>query len=927
MMSGCGRDMRRNGNVGVLFFKRMLFDMVEPNYITFISLVSRCVELHDIETGKQLHCFIVKFMLSSNHVVCSALVDLYGKCGLVEDARRLFNRILPKDLMLWNVMISCYTLNGLGENAMGIFELLRSEGLNGDDFTFSSLLCSCGIMGSGDLGKQIHGLIIRLSFDVDMLVSSALVDMYVKTDFVVDGRKAFNAMTTRNVVSWTTMIVGYGRHGNGKEAMQLLTEMLQGDFVPDELTLASILSSCATLAAIAEITQVHAHVTKKGLDAFLSIGNALINAYSKCGSIASAFQSFSSIKEPNLITWSSIISAYAFHGLARKAVQIFEEMLSKGVSPDRIAFLGVLSACSHGGLVDEGFHYFGSMTNNHQIVPGLEHYACLIDLLGRAGNLDRAYDILENMPIEPGANVLGAFIGACKAHGNIRLAVLAAEKLFKLEPEDPVSYTLVSNIYAFVGRWVDVARVRKLMRSRCDHKVPGCSWIEVGGKVHTFSKVRCSHICTCIINHLYVIASATRTTNSNKGPKSSSSKSQKQLKSKQENLYKIKSCKPNPFLNRTQAAINHKLKKKMVYTIAIALGVKPFFPTVITAQQDLSPSFYKKSSSSSSSTRKGDLIFVVNPKGANGRTGKEWKKLLPFVRSRLGKDLNICESLTSGPCHAIDITREAIREGAEAVVAVGGDGTLHEVINGFFWAGKPVSAHDKEVTCTTSLGGFDYTVPSLQLIPLGTGSDFARTFGWKDDPREAVERIARGLKSRIDIGVISGESGEPHYFVNVADIHLSAKAGYYASRHKKFGNLCYVIGALQGFSGHTNRDLRIKVDEGEWEVFPQVTALCMGNAKFFGGGMKITPNANPYNGNFEVVILQNFKWYDFVFKLHKLYSGTHLSEENVCSRSVQSIEVEEIEGGSGVYVQSDGEHLGFLPRKFHILPAAVEMLC
>lgn len=155
----------------------------------------------------------------------------------------------------------------------------------------------------------------------------------------------------------------------------------------------------------------------------------------------------------------------------------------------------------------------------------------------------------------------------------------------------------------------------------------------------------------------------------------------------------------------------------------------------------------------------------------------------------------------------------------------------------------------------------------------------------------------------------------------------SAKAGYYASRYKKFGNLCYVIGALQGFSGHRNQDLKIKVNEGEWEVFPQVTALCIGNAKFFGGGMKITPNADPSSGNLEVVILQDFKWYDFVFKLHKLYNGTHLSVKNVISRSASSIEVEEIVGSNSIFVQSDGEYLGFLPRKFCILPAAIEMIC
>jgi YegS/Rv2252/BmrU family lipid kinase len=257
-----------------------------------------------------------------------------------------------------------------------------------------------------------------------------------------------------------------------------------------------------------------------------------------------------------------------------------------------------------------------------------------------------------------------------------------------------------------------------------------------------------------------------------------------------------------------------------------------------------------------------DLVFVVNPQGANGRTAKEWKKLLPHLRSRLGKDCNVSELLTSGPSHAIDITREAIRDGADAVIAVGGDGTLHEVVNGFFWEGKPVGYLSGEASRSTALG----------LIPLGTGSDFARTFGWNNDPCEAVERIARGMRSRIDVGVIDKEGKDLHYFINVADVHLSAKAGFYASKYKKFGNLCYVIGALQAFMGHHNQDMRIRVNGGEWEIYPQVTALCVGNAKYFGGGMKITPNAIPGNGNLEVQL--------FVFFNLKSYVGNMVALES-----------------------------------------------
>nr|CAB3502174.1 unnamed protein product [Digitaria exilis] len=289
--------------------------------------------------------------------------------------------------------------------------------------------------------------------------------------------------------------------------------------------------------------------------------------------------------------------------------------------------------------------------------------------------------------------------------------------------------------------------------------------------------------------------------------------------------------------------------------------------------------------------RRGDFVFVVNPSGANGRTGKQWKQLLPHLRTRLADQCKICECITSGPSDAIDVTREAIKDGADAVIAVGGDGTLHE------------------------------------LIPLGTGSDFARTFGWTNDPRDAIDRIARGLKSKLDIGVMEAANRETHFFVNVADIHLSAKAGYFASMYKRFGNLCYVFGALRGFWGHNNRDMRIKVNGGEWRTVDKVTALCIGNAKYFGGGMKITPTADPFSGSLEVVILQDFKWYDFLLKLHRLYGGTHLSVNGVSSIRVQSIEVAEVTASGDIFVQSDGEHFGFLPTKFSVLPGAVDFFC
>ncbi|KAI5404780.1 hypothetical protein KIW84_051805 [Lathyrus oleraceus] len=283
----------------------------------------------DLKVGFDLDCF-----------VGCALVDLYAKCGFVENARRVFCVAPFRDLVMWNVMISCYTFNCLPEEA------------------FSSMLSvlSDDALGYYDFGKQIHSLVLRQSFDSDVLVASALINMYSKNKNIIDARRVFDEMSIRNVVAWNTMVVGCGNHGDGNEVMRLLREMLREGFLPDELTISSVISSCGYASAITETLQAHAFAVKLSCHDFLSVANSLISAYSKCGSIASAFKCFELTSQPDLVTWTSLICAYAFHGLAKEATEMFEKMLSRGIIPDKIAFLGVLTACAHRGLVTKGLH-------------------------------------------------------------------------------------------------------------------------------------------------------------------------------------------------------------------------------------------------------------------------------------------------------------------------------------------------------------------------------------------------------------------------------------------------------------------------------------------------------------------------------------------------------------------------------------------
>ncbi|KAK8565796.1 hypothetical protein V6N13_020875 [Hibiscus sabdariffa] len=468
-----------NLHLGFSYFKKMLINNVGFDHITLNSLLRASSEVIDVFFGRELHCFIVKLGFLYDSFVSSALVNLYGKCGLVEEARWVFDQVSCRDLVLWNVMVSCYASDSLTQETFEVFDLMKKEGVKGDGYTFCSLLKSCCSWGFYKLGRQIHDLIIKLAFDLDVHVMSSLVDMYVKNGNLYDARNAFDGMAARNVVSWNTLIVGYAQHGDVEKAMELLSEMRLQNFRPDELTVSSIIQSCGDSSTSAELLQVHTYAVKNGFESFLSVANALIHVYSKCGNIDGALQCFVSVSEPDLVTWTSLIGAYSFLGLSKESIIVFEKMLATGVNPDQIAFLTILSACNRGGLVNEGLRYFNMMMHDYQIIPDSEHYTCLVDLLGRAGLLDEAFKVLTSQSVACTPDTLGAFIGACSIHGNMILAKWAAEKLVALEPNKPVNYTLISNMYASEGSWLDVASVRKMMTDHCDYKIPGCSRVEV----------------------------------------------------------------------------------------------------------------------------------------------------------------------------------------------------------------------------------------------------------------------------------------------------------------------------------------------------------------------------------------------------------------------------------------------------------------
>ncbi|CAN6438689.1 unnamed protein product [Victoria cruziana] len=451
-----------------------------------------------------------------NVVTWNAILTGYSQNGMLEEARRLFDRMPERNMASWAAMIAGYSQNGQNEEALEVFAKLHQSGILPSHSTFTSALNACANLGALEIGRQLHSLTIKAGSHSNCYVGNGLITMYAKcrnTDDVSrvfsrmavrdtvswnsliagfslnqmldDARFMFDRMPKRDAVSWTAMISAYAQSGCDKEAMELFINMLTAGTKPNSLTLTSTLSTCANLGVTKLGKQVHGLSIKLGLSSDLFVGNALISMYSKCGS-TDAFRVFNEMPERDIVSWNAIIAGCASHGLGRKAIEIYKQMQIAGFLPDRITFVGLLSACSHAGLVDEGWFYFNSMSQEYQLMPLEGHYACMVDLLGRAGRLHEAEELIESMPIEPDSVVWGALLGACRIHRNVELGRRVAERLFELEPRNSGNYILLSNIYASLGMWDKVGEIRRLMKARGATKEPGYSWMQVKDKLHVF---------------------------------------------------------------------------------------------------------------------------------------------------------------------------------------------------------------------------------------------------------------------------------------------------------------------------------------------------------------------------------------------------------------------------------------------------------
>ncbi|CAN1857798.1 Pentatricopeptide repeat-containing protein At3g57430, chloroplastic [Linum perenne] len=449
-----------------LFQDMILTTQIRPNEFSLSTMINACTGLEDSGQGRRIHGFLIKLGYDLDLFSNNALVDMYAKMGYLEDAVSVFDGIAKPDIVSWNAVIAGCSLNGEDVEAVSLFPLLYKNGVGFNQTTLSTVLKSTASLQASHVCRQMHTLALKSGFESDSYVVNSLVDAYGKCEQIKDALSVFRESPTLDLLAFTSMITAYSQDGQGEEAFRLYLDMQSLSIKPDAFVFSALLNAC---------------------------GNSLVHTYAKCGCIDDTERAFHEISERSIVSWSALIGGMAQHGHRRQALQLFDQMLKDGVAPNHITLVNVLSACNHTGLVDDAKRYLSSMEELFGITPTQEHYACMIDILGRAGKLDEAMELVNTMPYEANASVWGALLGAARMHKNVDLGRKAAEMLLVLEPEKSGTHILLANIYSSAGMWDGAAKIRKYMKDSKVKKEPGMSWMEIKDEVHTFTVGDRSH--------------------------------------------------------------------------------------------------------------------------------------------------------------------------------------------------------------------------------------------------------------------------------------------------------------------------------------------------------------------------------------------------------------------------------------------------
>ncbi|XP_015572133.1 pentatricopeptide repeat-containing protein At4g21065-like [Ricinus communis] len=520
-----GFAQTRNFKMVSGLFRRMQKEGVCPNQFTLSSVLKCCSSICEIRNGKGIHGWILTSGIGFDIVLENSILDLYVKCGAFDYAKSLFDSMAEKGTVSWNIMIGGYLRMGDVESSLELFQSLYfkniaswntiidglmkngfetialellykmvESGLGFNSVTFSVALNLVSCLVNLELGKQIHGRILRLIIHDNGFIRNSLLDMYCKCGKMEEASRMFRNVPVEiscddplgEIVSWSSMISGYVRNGEYEYALRTFISMVHEQVLVDKFTLTSVVSACANTGCLELGRQIHAHILKIGHKVDAHLGSSLIDMYAKCGSLNDAQMIFKENDDPNVVLWTSMIFGCALHGQGREAVRVFKCMMNEGITPNEITFISVLTACNHAGLLEEGCKYFELMPKLYGIKPGIEHYACMVDLFGRAGRLNEAKGFIEKNGVSHLSAVWKSFLSSCRLHKNVEMGKWASIRLLQLEQRDAGSYILLSNMYATDHRWEEAAKVRSLMQQKAVKKLPGQSWVQLKNQVHTF---------------------------------------------------------------------------------------------------------------------------------------------------------------------------------------------------------------------------------------------------------------------------------------------------------------------------------------------------------------------------------------------------------------------------------------------------------
>ncbi|KAL6990744.1 hypothetical protein U1Q18_008866 [Sarracenia purpurea var. burkii] len=483
------------GNIGEILnlLSRMRIEGVDPDQQTFGSLVSATARQSDLEMGQLVHARILTAGFKLDSHIETSLIVMYFKCLNFDNAFQIFKRAQDKDVILWTAMISGFVRNECADKALTLFRGMLLSGVLPSTATIASALAACAQLGSLTLGTSIHAYMLRKRMPLDTAAENSLVTMYAKCNCLEQSCVVFDKMEKKDVISWNAIVAGYAQNGNLCKSLYLFNEMRTSLQRPDSITVVSLLQACAAIGALHQGKWIHNFIIRSRLGPCILIDTALVDMYSKCGDLDTARKIFDMMSQYDLISWSTIIAGCGSHGKGEIALEMYSKFLLTGIEPNHVIFLSVLSACSHNGLVDQGLNVFYAMRKDFRVEPRLEHLACIVDLLSRAGRVEDAYDFYKRNFPEPTVDVLGILLDACRTSGNLELGEIIARDIVMLKPMDAGNYLQLVHSYASVDRWDGVNEAWIQMRSLGLKKLPGWSFIELNGTITTFFTHHSSH--------------------------------------------------------------------------------------------------------------------------------------------------------------------------------------------------------------------------------------------------------------------------------------------------------------------------------------------------------------------------------------------------------------------------------------------------